>query len=279
MTSIIMTSTSSYNIYARYTFKTPEGWAFSDDKAVVRQEYKRWQAAEHRRNLKAQNTAKTTTRARARSVGAEDVDEAAKRKAFLKVIEDERAAKLKARILENRRRKTKRKATCAVDGDRAVKKAKTNHVAGILKVDGGATGTKQVRWCGSVQEPRETVRPKIVRVSCPDSNPTTRSQNATTTPAPTTMQIWPWPKVPMGLSLTFEDVPEVRPGEAKPRKAMVMRHSDDHQWNRKIVIPPWTYRHAQYHKLRKMHVGLERRIKFRAELGAPMARLLLASCL
>lgn len=93
------------------------------------------------------------------------------------------------------------------------------------------------------------------------------------------MQIWPWPKVPMGLSLTFEDVPEVRPGEAKPRKPMVMRYSDDHQWNRKIVIPPWTYRHAQYHKLWEMHVGLERRIKFRAELGAPMARLLLASCL
>ena len=43
-------------------------------------------------------------------------------------------------------------------------------------------------------------------------------------------------QVPIGKSLEFEDLSDVRPLEAKPRKPMVMRYSDDLQWNRKVFI-------------------------------------------
>ncbi|KAI0718253.1 hypothetical protein C8T65DRAFT_639503 [Cerioporus squamosus] len=265
--SSTMSSVSTYNVYARYTFKTPGGWPFTEDKT-------RWLAAEVRRNLRVRHAVKTTPAwaTTGTKTHGQDADAAAKRKASDE-IEDQRAAK-KARMATTSERNAKRKATRAANGERAAKKVKTHH---------------EVRWCTSVQEPRETVRPKIARVLCPNPNPiqeasgnsplttNARIENMATTPA-TTTQMWPWPKVPMGRSRTFEDAPAVRPGQAKPKKRMVLRYSDDHSWNRNVVIPPWSYRHAEYHQLLMMHAGLERWIKYMAKRQVPMAQLLVAAC-
>ena len=83
--------------------------------------------------------------------------------------------------------------------------------------------------------------------------------------------------MPIGKSLEFEDLSDVRPLEAKPRKPMVMRYSDDLQWNRKIFIAIWDYRHEQYSALLRMHRTLDRYIVVMARRGAPMAQLLLTT--
>ena len=85
-------------------------------------------------------------------------------------------------------------------------------------------------------------------------------------------------QVPIGKSLEFEDLPDVHPLAAKPRKPMVMRYSDDLQWNRKIFIATWDYRHEQYSALLRMHRTLDRYIVVMARRGAPMAQLLLTTC-
>ncbi|RPD56197.1 hypothetical protein L226DRAFT_613727 [Lentinus tigrinus ALCF2SS1-7] len=181
-------------------------------------------------------------------------------------------------------RKNKRRASSAADDDRVASKIKTQHVTGILKVSGRAKSPKQVRWCTSVQEPREIVRPQM-RVACPDQTPTPTPSAELAEPRSRRLKnLANFPKstswinqlaVPTWKSLEFEDLPDVRPMEVTPRKAMVMRYSDDHQWNRRrIVIRSWKDRSVMYNDMLKMQRVLERFVAMMARRGAPMAQLL-----
>ncbi|RPD56173.1 hypothetical protein L226DRAFT_613740 [Lentinus tigrinus ALCF2SS1-7] len=261
----------TYTKYARYTFETPEGQCFLASKATIRKEYERWLAAELRRTrarkaVKPERTTRSTTRdhaeergrSRTRTTATKSVGDgkvakrkmleaalAAEKHAAEKVQVDESNARKTTPVYETHQLRTKRKATSAVDDERPAKKLKTRHVISILKVS-PAKGQKHVRWCTSVQEPRVTVRPKIVRISCPDPTPET--------------------SVVAARPLEFEDLS----GAARPKKPMVER------WSRTLPLPPWNCRHALYHELKKMDYGLDQWIETMAKRGSSTAQLLLA---
>ena len=129
-TSVIM----SYNKYARFTFKTPEGRCFLANKATIRKEYERWLAAELRRKIQVQNAAKTSGVIKHEKVDFQvtttrgETVERGRPTTRKTTISSSVATK---RFYETRDLKAKRKATSAADDERPVKKRKTQHVAGI----------------------------------------------------------------------------------------------------------------------------------------------------
>ena len=279
----------SYNKYARFTFKTPKGHCFLMKKATIRKEYERWLAAELRRKKQArkasstdfkitttQHTIEERGRSRTRTIVILTPTSRSKSKSKLTSTPTPTPTPTPTstltptptkRYYDTRELKTKRKAVDAADSERPVKRVKTQHVAGILKVQppSSAKDAKQVRWCASVQEPRVTVRvcphlslytckladlwrlqAKIVRVSCPAPTPSTNSMPS--------------------RSLEFEDLSRT----ANHKKSMVERYT------RSLVLPSWNHRHTVYLEMKKMDYGLDQWIETMAEKGSSTAQLLLA---